>query len=211
MLLGIVVGLLTVIAVASFLLALRRASAAPRIGELPASDGREPQLDRLGIGALVDVDDRTWTVRGMQRIGGGAWTAWHLEDAAQRALLAVERDDPDQVVLSVGAERTVDLDPLAPPLRWRELEWVPVPAAATAPLPAAGEGRRALWRDEEAVPAATTVERVAFANPELPRRRLTFLREPGAPWAAWIGDVLPATALDVVAPRPAGAAARDAG
>ena len=268
MLLGIVVTVLTVAALASFLLALRRSATAPQHGALPV-DHRPDQLERLAVGALVDHDDRTWTVRGVQRVDAG-WTAWHLEDKAQRALLAIDGVDaarqpsgadatgtgptgtavtsataagpgaagagvtgtgpspegagagvtgtgpsPDgagagaagagtgrEVVFSVGAERVADLDPEVTPLRWRDLEWRALPERDHAAAAATGEGERALWKAEEAVPATASVERRSFANPQLDRRRLTFLREDGGAWAVWIGDVVPATAIEVSPPRP---------
>ncbi|MDX8151833.1 DUF4178 domain-containing protein [Patulibacter brassicae] len=238
MLLGIVVTLLTVAALASFLLALRRSATAPQHGALPV-DHRPDQLERLAVGALVDHDDRTWTVRGVQRIDAG-WTAWHLEDKAQRALLAIDEASarrpaagghtsagpttteaatgPDagdagaddagagrEVVFSVGAERVADLDPEVAPLHWRDLDWRPVPERDHAVAAATGEGERALWKSEEAVPATASVERRSFANPHLARRRLTFLREDGGAWAVWIGDVVPATTIEVSPPRPVAA------
>jgi hypothetical protein len=250
MLLGIVVTVLTVAALASFLLALRRSATAPQHGALPV-DHRSDQLERLAVGALVDHDDRTWTVRGVQRIDAG-WTAWHLEDKAQRALLAIDGADAArqpsgadasdtgattagptsaaaalpgaggaraggasagaagagvdrEVVFSVGAERVAGLDPEVTPLRWRDLDWRPVPERDHAAATATGEGERALWKAEEAVPATASVERRSFANPQLARRRLTFLREDGGAWAVWIGDVVPATTIEVSPPRPVAA------
>ncbi|WP_320672801.1 DUF4178 domain-containing protein [Patulibacter defluvii] len=206
MLLGIVVAVLAVVAAASFVLALRQSTRAERNGELPEGRaGIASHVERLQVGARVDCDDRAWSVRGVQRIaaaeGARAWAAWHLEDKRQRALLAVDDADPRHVVLSVGAEDSAALDPHARPLRWRELEWRPLDELTAAPTPAAGEGERALWQDEEPVPPSTTVERVSFANPELPRRRLTFLREAGRDgWAVWIGDQLPIAMVDVYPP-----------
>jgi hypothetical protein len=205
MVLGIVVGVLTVIAAASFLFALRQSGRAERNGTLPEGiAGIASHVERLQVGARVDCDDRAWRVRGVQRVTGGpgaAWAAWHLEDKGQRALLVVDEADERHVVLSVGAEDAAALDPHGRPLRWRELDWRPLDDLSAAPATAAGEGERALWQDEEPVPAATAIERVSFANPELPRRRLTFLREDGRDaWAVWIGDVLPIAMVDVYPP-----------
>ncbi|MGE4427119.1 MAG: hypothetical protein AB7G37_11765 [Solirubrobacteraceae bacterium] len=229
--LPIVIIVLTGVAVASFLLALRASARAPRGTELASvgSGTVASHVDRLTVGAHIDCDDRSWTVVGAQRDAAptasptGATSGdratpgralWHLEDSGQRALLEVDPAVPDEIVVSVGAEASRDLDPDRP-LVWRDLTWRPLDGSAPEPDDAPtqprtravrGEGIRHLRHAHEPLASTATLERAAFANPELPRRRLTFLREvtdggtPG-PWAVWIGDRLPVSMLDVYPPQ----------
>ncbi|MCK9248095.1 MAG: hypothetical protein M0P31_03860 [Solirubrobacteraceae bacterium] len=237
MLLVIVVGVLTAVAVASFVVALRKSADAPRgTGAAVAGPAGASHVGRLHVGGRVDCDGRTWQVVGAQRglhgaapvgsagpaaaetppdAGASGLDLWHLEDRGQRGLLEVDPAAPGEIVVSVAAEAANDLDPDGPSLVWRDLTWRPLdgsdPRPDDAPVQARtrvvhGEGLRQLRRGDERLAPSSVLERVAFTNPDLPRRRLTFLRErpddvtPPGPWAVWIGDRLPVVMLDAYPP-----------
>lgn len=174
--------------------------AAGRAASAPA--GGTSSLDRLEVGAEVVYDDREWVVIGAQRFAAGdgfaAWTAWHLDLKGQPGWMATVDGDHDQLIFAVGAERPETIDPGQDPVVWRDVPWTRIAEAADGPQPVAVDGQRRRNRQPREDLTSDAVERVTFTRDDLPRRRLILERRVGdAHWAAWIGDRVPATLIDV--------------
>ncbi|MGX6447380.1 hypothetical protein ACVU7I_04840, partial [Patulibacter sp. S7RM1-6] len=139
MTLAIVLGVLLVASAVAFVLTLRLARR--RIGGAPRRARIErpaEHVDRLAVGAEVAYDEQSWDVRGVQRItpaDGPAYALWHLDDHGQSGLLVRAADDDARVLFAVRAERPETLDPLRPPVRFRDHDWHPEGPADGAPQP----------------------------------------------------------------------------
>ncbi|WP_210495685.1 hypothetical protein [Patulibacter sp. SYSU D01012] len=211
MTLAIVLGVLAVASVAAFVatlrLARRRTAQEPRRRrvERPAE-----HVDRLTVGAEVAYDDQSWDVRGVQRVtpaDGPAYALWHLDHHGQSGLLVRTEGDDERVLFAVRAERPETLDPLRPPVRFRDHDWTPEDPAVAGPQPTATEGRRRRVRDALVALPDAAVERVVLVRDGLPDRRLLFERAAGeATWNAWVGALVPVRMVDVYPPYGDGAA-----
>ena len=217
MLLAIVMGLLAIASLVAFVVPLRiatRAERTPRTIAATTGSGTTEfvGLSHLAVGVELRFDRQTWFVRGVQHVtepDGATWTAWHLDDRGQGGWLATTAPE-DDVVFAVRAERPDTIDPTRTTVSWRGYDWERV-AVDRGAVRAEGERRlpRRLGSGMVPVPA-TDVERVVFARPELPARRLVLERSAGEePWNAWIGTAVPGSMVDVW--PPAGALAPPVG
>lgn len=202
----VLAALLVVATVVLFVVLLRRrptaAALAARTAAQPSSSTGAATLDRLQVGAEVLYDEREWVVIGRQRFaerdGIAAWTAWHLDLKGQPGWMAVTDDDPAHLIFAVGAEKPETIDPTDDPLTWRDVPWTRIDESAAGPQPVTVEGQRRRNRQPREDLTADPVERVTFTREDLPRRRLVLERQVGDErWAAWIGDRVPATLIDV--------------
>jgi hypothetical protein len=211
MLLAIVMGLLAIASLVAFVVPLRiamRADASP--GTLGTATDRGATefvgLSHLAVGVELKFDRQTWFVRGVQRVtapDGSGWSAWHLDDRGQGGWMATTGVD-DEVVFAVRAEKPETVDPTRPSVTWRGYAWERQ-GADGGTVEAEGERREPRRRGSAMVPVpATDVERVTFARPELPARRLVLERSVGdEEWNAWIGTAVPGSMIDVWPPAGA--------
>lgn len=210
----VLAGLLIVATVILFVVVLRRRpTAAPIAGRTSALDGtsrpgheldarHRSSVDQLGIGAEVAYDDREWIVIGWQRFDApddvAASTAWHLDLKGQPGWMATSDDDPGHLIFAVGAEKPEAIDPTHDPLIWRDVPWIRIAESAEGPLPVEAEGQRRRNGQPREDLTAEAVERIMFTRDDLPRRRLILERCVGDDrWAAWIGDRISASLIDV--------------
>ncbi|MEV4422451.1 DUF4178 domain-containing protein [Patulibacter sp. NPDC049589] len=215
MLLAIVMGLLAIASLVAFVVPMRiamRADAAT--GRPGAAPGAAPGagatefvgLSHLALGVELKFDRQTWFVRGVQRVtapDGSSWSAWHLDDRGQGGWMATTGVD-DEVVFAVRAEKPETVDPTRSSVTWRGYAWERR-GADGGTVEADGERREPRRRGSAMVPVSpTALERVIFARPELPARRLVLERSAGdEEWNAWIGTAVPGSMIDVWPPAGA--------
>ncbi len=200
----VLAGLLVLATVVLLVLVVRRRPgpiALPTRPEGASAVGRST-LDRLAVGAEVAYDEREWVVIGVQRFaardGAPAWVAWHLDLKGQPGWLATAEVDPDHVVFAVGAEKPETIDPTRDLVTWRDVPWTRTAETAAGPQTVEVEGERRRNRQPREVLTAVDVECVRYTREDLPRRRLILERGAGDErWAAWIGDRIPASLIDV--------------
>ncbi|MDO9409439.1 hypothetical protein [Patulibacter sp.] len=215
MLLAIVMGILAIASLVAFVVPLRiamRHEDGPRTvgGGVAPGTTEFVGLSHLEVGVELKFDRQTWFVCGVQHVtapDGATWSAWHLDDRGQGGWMATGGPDED-VVFAVRAESPETIDPALDAVTWRKHEWARTTVDGGT---VRAEGERRLARRGGMAPVAPTdLERVVFARPDLPARRLVLERSAGdETWNAWIGTAVPGSMIDVW--PPAGALAAPAG
>lgn len=198
----VLAALLVVCTIVLLVVAVRRRPKPIVRADRPPSVVDTSTIDRLEIGAEVAYDDREWVVIGRQRFaerdGVAAWTAWHLDLKGQPGWMATSDDDREHVIFAVGAEKPETIDPTLDPLTWRDVPWTRIAESADGMQPVEVEGQRRRRQQPREDLTAGDAERVTFTRDDLPRRRLILERATGdAAWAAWIGDRISVSLLDV--------------